>query len=144
MKIHRFFISLAAAMLLTSTVYAATTSTGSSSKKATATTNAATAASAAPVKSDIPADLAKEAKVSLEAARKTALERVKHGTVRSEELEREHGKLIYSFDVAVAGKTGVTEVNVDAMTGKVSNVHHETAAKEKQEAKQEAKPPGHG
>jgi uncharacterized membrane protein YkoI len=93
------------------------------------------------VKSDIPADLAKEAKISLETARATALAKVPHGVVRSEELEREHGKLIYSFDIAVPGKTGIQEVNVSAIDGKVLGVHHETAKDEKKEAAQEHKPP---
>lgn len=96
---------------------------------------------AAAVKSDVPADLAKEAKISLETARATALAKVPHGVVRSEELEREHGKLIYSFDIAVPGKTGIQEVNVSAIDGKVLGVHHETAKDEKKEAAQEHKPP---
>jgi uncharacterized membrane protein YkoI len=99
-------------------------------------------AAAAPVKSDIPADLAKEAKISLETARATALAKVPHGVVRSEELEREHGKLIYSFDIAVSGKSGIQEVNVSAIDGKVLGVHHETAKDEKKEAAKEHKPSG--
>ncbi|HEY8013615.1 MAG TPA: PepSY domain-containing protein [Dongiaceae bacterium] len=46
------------------------------------------------VRSDVPADLAKQAKISLETARTTALAKVPNGEVRSEELEKEHGKLI--------------------------------------------------
>lgn len=94
----------------------------------------------APVHSDIPADLAKDAKVSLDAARATALAKVPHGAVRSEELEKEHGKLIYSFDIAVPGKPGIEEVNVSAVTGKVLNKHHESAKDEKKEAAKEHKP----
>ena len=45
------------------------------------------------------------------------------------------GKLIYSFDIKVAGKSGIEEVAVDAMTGKVLVVEHESP---KQEAKEKA------
>ena len=100
------------------------------------------AADAKPVRSDVPADLAKQAKISLDAARTTALAKVPHGEVRSEELEKEHGKLIYSFDIAVPGKSGIQEVNVDAITGKVIGVHHESAKDEKKEAAKEHKPSG--
>jgi len=96
----------------------------------------------AAVRSDVPADLAKQARITLEAARATALAKVPHGEVRSEELEKEHGKLIYSFDIAVPGKPGIQEVNVNAMTGKVIGVHHESAKDEKKEAAKEHKPSG--
>jgi len=92
--------------------------------------------------SDVPADLAKQAKISLETARATALAKVPHGEVRSEELEKEHGKLIYSFDIAVPGKPGIQEVNVSAITGKVLGVHHESAKDEKKEEAKEHKPSG--
>jgi uncharacterized membrane protein YkoI len=62
--------------------------------------------------------------------------------VRSEELEKEHGKLIYSFDIAVPGKSGVEEVNVDAITGKVVAKHHESAKDEQKEEAKEHKPSG--
>src|SRR5262245_40982359 len=95
------------------------------------------------VRSDVPASLAKQAKVSLEAARATALARVPGGKVRSEEREKEHGKLIYSFDVEVPGKPGVEEINVSAITGKVLSVHHESARTEKKEEQKEHHPHGH-
>ena len=84
------------------------------------------------------ADLQKEAKISMRKARSIALKKVPHGKIASEELERENGKLIYSFDVKTA-KGGVTEVNVNAMDGKVVDIHQESAAKEAAEKKQEAK-----
>ena len=80
------------------------------------------------------AALRAEAKVSEEAARKTALAEVPGGTVKSSELEREHGKLIYSFDIVVPGKPGVEEVNVDARDGTVVAHQHETPADEAKEA----------
>ena len=76
-------------------------------------------------------------KITMAEARATALKKAP-GTVKSEELENEHGKLIYSFDIATS-KSGVTEVNVDAMNGKIVAVQHENAAKEAAEKKQEAK-----
>ena len=69
--------------------------------------------------------LVAEAKIKETEARATALAQVKNGTVRSEELEREHGHLIYSYDIEVPGKSGIDEVNVDAMTGKVIAKTHE-------------------
>jgi len=77
------------------------------------------------------------AKVSLAAARSTALARVPNGTVQTGELEREHGKLIYSFDIAVAGKPGIEEVQVNARTGKVIAQSHETPKGEAREKVQE-------
>lgn len=72
------------------------------------------------------AALAKEAKISSDAATATALKTVPGSTVKSHELEREGGKLIYSFDMKTAGKSGIDEVNVDAMTGEtVGKVQHE-------------------
>jgi uncharacterized membrane protein YkoI len=81
----------------------------------------------------------KEAKIAEATARETALARVPNGSVKSSELEREKGKLIYSYDITVPGKTGVEEVNVDAMTGKVIATEHESAKTEKKEAAKEAK-----
>ena len=95
-------------------------------------TAAFAAAKTAP-RQDIPAALAKEAKITLAAARTTALAKVPKGKVTSEELERENGKLIYTFDIQVAGRSGVEEVNVDAIDGKVVGVEHESARTEKQE-----------
>lgn len=66
------------------------------------------------------------AKVSIEDARKTALARVP-GTIKSEELEKEDGRWIYSFIVKPdGGRAGfVKEVNVDADTGVVVDVETE-------------------
>ena len=89
------------------------------------------------VKHETQADLEKEAKVSIADAKKIALKKVK-GRIESGELEREYGKLIYSFDIRVPHKTGITEVAVNAIDGSILNVHHETPAKEAAEKKQEA------
>jgi len=91
-------------------------------------------------KKDIPAKLAKDAKVDEATAAAMAKARMPNATIRSVELEREHGRLIYSYDMTIAGKSGVEEVNVDAVTGKVIGAEHETAADEKTEAAQGAAP----
>jgi len=61
-----------------------------------------------------------------------------NGTIRGVELEREKGRLIYSYDFIVAGKKGVEEVNVDAATGKVIATEHESTATERAEAAHDA------
>lgn len=88
-------------------------------------------------KTEDQAALKKEAKISLEKAREIALKKAP-GTVKSSELEREKGKLIYSFDIQTS-KTDITEVNVDAIDGKIVAVEHENAKKEAEEKKKEAK-----
>ena len=76
-------------------------------------------------------------KISLKDARATAMAKVPGGKLVKHELEKENGKLVYSFDIRVPGKSGVEEVQVDAMTGEVVSQTHESPAKEHQEAKQE-------
>ena len=91
-------------------------------------------------KHETPAQLKAEAKISEDAARATALAKVPGGMVKSFELEREKGKLLYSFDIATKGKSGIDEVQVDAITGAlIGGVVHENAKMEKAEAKAEAK-----
>jgi uncharacterized membrane protein YkoI len=90
-------------------------------------------------KEESQATLMKEAKVSEATARATALAQVPNGSVKSSEIERENGKLIYSFDITVPGKTGIEEVNVNAIDGSVVAHEHETPKSEKKEAAAEAK-----
>ena len=80
--------------------------------------------------------LMKEAKVSKEAATKTALDRAP-GKVESAELEREHGALIWSFDIRNAKGT-IDEVAVDAKSGKIVAVEAESKKQEAAEKKKEA------
>ena len=87
------------------------------------------------------AQLQKEAKISMRKAKSIAIKQVPNGKIQSSELERENGKLIYSFDIK--DSKGITEVNVDAMNGKVVDVHNESPAKEAAEKKQEAKEKKH-
>lgn len=60
-----------------------------------------------------------------DSAIKIALARVPGGTITEAELEEEDGRLIYSFEIKVAGKTGEDEVQVDATTGQVLKQEHE-------------------
>lgn len=83
------------------------------------------------------AKLMSEAKVSKADAEKIALGRAPNGTVKEGEIEREKGKLIWSFDIATPDSKDITEVNVDALTGQVVSVEKETAKQEGNEKKTE-------
>ena len=85
------------------------------------------------------AKLHAEAKISEAQARTTALATVPGGSVSSSELEKEHGKLIWSFDIAQVGSKNVTEVQVDAKTGRIVSTKIETPDKERKEAIAEKK-----
>ncbi|MGI8565933.1 MAG: PepSY domain-containing protein [Pyrinomonadaceae bacterium] len=83
------------------------------------------------------AELKKEAKVTLEQAREIALNRAP-GKIEEEELERENGKLVYSFDIRNAGGT-LTEVQVSALDNSIVAVEEETAEQEAVEKREEEK-----
>jgi uncharacterized membrane protein YkoI len=78
-----------------------------------------------------------EAKITLEAASRTALAKVPGGTIKSSELEREHGKLIWSFDISKPKATNISEVQVDAKTGTVVSETTETPKQQRAEAVKE-------
>jgi uncharacterized membrane protein YkoI len=69
-------------------------------------------------------------KITEAEATKTALAAVPRGKVETVELETEHHRLVYSFDIRVPGKSGVEEVQVSAITGKIVSHKHESPAKE--------------
>lgn len=83
------------------------------------------------------AQLARQARITMAQARATALKRAP-GNVESSELEREHGKLVYSFDIRNAKGT-ITEVQVSAITGRVVSVEHENKKQEAAEKRKEAR-----
>ena len=87
----------------------------------------------------VPSKLQAEAKVSEADAKATALASVPAGTISSAELEKEHGKLIWSFDIAKVGSKDITEVQVDAKTGTIVSTKIETPDKERREAIAEKK-----
>lgn len=65
------------------------------------------------------AQLKARAKVTEAGAQKIALAKVPGGTIQESELEKEKGKLVWSFDIATAGTQDITEVLVDALTGEI-------------------------
>ena len=76
----------------------------------------------------VPDSLASKAKISEDSARAVALKRVP-GTVQGTELEHERGRLLWEFKIQRKGRTGTTEVEVNAMTGRVVAVNAGTHAK---------------
>jgi uncharacterized membrane protein YkoI len=78
---------------------------------------------------------ARHAKITLVSARRIALKRAP-GTVEDGELEREHGLLVYSFDIRNRRGT-ITEVQVDARNGRVVSVQEENAQQEADEKRAE-------
>lgn len=77
---------------------------------------------------NVPDSLVAKAKITEDSARAVALKRVP-GSVQGTELEREHGRLLYEFKIQRTGRKGTTEVEVNAMTGKVVAVMAGTRAK---------------
>ena len=84
------------------------------------------------------AALQSQAKVSKETAQAAALAKVPGGTVKDGELEKEKGKLIWSFDIALPDSKDIKEVAVDALTGEVLAVDTETPADQAKEAAEDA------
>ena len=84
------------------------------------------------------AELQGQAKISREQAQQTALAKVPRGTVKDGELEKEKGKLIWSFDITVPDSKDIKEVAVDAITGEVVGVETETPQQQAKEAAEDA------
>jgi len=84
------------------------------------------------------AKLQAQAKVTRADAEKIALSKAPGGSIKEGELEKEKGKLIWSFDIAMPSSTDIKEVQVDAITGEVVSVETETAAQEAKEKKGKA------
>jgi hypothetical protein len=85
-------------------------------------------------------ELPKQARVTKHQAKKIALARVKRGAIKCVELEKEKGLLIWSVDIAQPPKKDLTDVWVDATTGKITAIKVETPITEKKEvAEQKAK-----
>ena len=80
-----------------------------------------------------------KAKIERAAAEKIALARVPGGNIKEGELETEHGKLVWSFDIAQKTSLDVIEVQVNAMTGEVVTVETETPEDQAKEAAAEHK-----
>ena len=76
--------------------------------------------------------------IGMKRAKQIAIKQVAGGKIKSSELEKEKGKMIYSFDIRNS-KGGITEVNINAITGKVIAVDVENAKDEAKEKKEEMK-----
>ena len=84
------------------------------------------------------AKLQEQALILRPEAEQIALARVPGGAIKEGEIEKENGKLIWSFDIAKPGTANITEVQVDAMTGAVIGIEKESPglqAKEKNKIK---------
>ena len=85
-------------------------------------------------------ELLKQVHVTKHQAKKIALARVKRGAIKCVALEKENGVLIWSVDIAQPPKKDLTDVWVDATTGKITAIEIETPITEKKEvAEQKAK-----
>ncbi|PZR75001.1 MAG: hypothetical protein DLM73_06395 [Chthoniobacterales bacterium] len=80
------------------------------------------------------ADLAKQAKITKAQAEQIALAKVPHGKVKSVEIENEKGHLVWSFDIATPNTKDITEVLVDAKTGKIISTAVESPKDQAKEA----------
>src|SRR5438105_15960779 len=65
------------------------------------------------------AELVKQAKITKAEAEQIGLAKVSRGIVKSAEIEKEKGHLVWSFDIAQPGIRDITEILVDAITGKI-------------------------
>ena len=79
------------------------------------------------------AELLNQARVTKPQAKRIALTRVKRGTIKCVELEKDNGVLIWSVDITQPGKKDLTDVWVDAITGKITVINLETPAFETEE-----------
>ena len=76
-----------------------------------------------------------QAKIDKQQAQRIALTKAPGGAGQSGELEREHGHLVWSFDLSNPKSRNITEVQVDAITGKIVHVASENPAQQAAEAK---------
>lgn len=81
----------------------------------------------------------KSKKIRFESAKAIAQAKVPRGLLTSHQFEHDHDRLVYSFEFKEAGKSGIKEVNVDATTGKVIKVKHQSIQDEQQERVKQAK-----
>lgn len=99
----------------------------------TAVTFAGLATSTLLAGSQTDAQLLKEAKITKTQAEQIALGKVPNGKMQSAEIENEHHALVWSFDIATPGTRNITEVLVDAKTGKIVDLSTENAAAQTKE-----------
>jgi hypothetical protein len=80
------------------------------------------------------AELMKQAKITKAEAEQIALAKVSHGIVKSAEIEKEKGHLVWSFDIARPGTRDITEILIDAKTGKIISTQTESPRDQAKEA----------
>jgi Predicted membrane protein len=86
------------------------------------------------------AELLQQARVTKHHAKKIALAKVNRGAIKCVALEKENGVLIWSVDIAQPPKKDLTDVWIDATTGKITAVEVETPiAEEKEVAERKVK-----
>src|SRR6516165_1833114 len=78
-------------------------------------------------------EMQSQAKISKAQAERIALSHAPGGTIKEGELEKEKGRLIWSFDISTPGSVDTTEVNVDAQSGQVVSVSKETPVQRSEE-----------
>ena len=79
-------------------------------------------------------ELMKQAKITKGKAEQIALAKVSHGIVKSAEIEKEKGRIVWSFDIARPGTRDITEILVDAKTGKIISTQTESPRDQAKEA----------
>src|SRR5260370_12634006 len=82
-------------------------------------------------------ELLKQARVTKHQAKKIALARVRRGAIKCVELEKENGLLIWSVDIAQPPKKDLSDVWVDATTGKITALEVEPPSTAKREVAEE-------
>ena len=93
-----------------------------------------------PPKGTTDAQLAELARISEQVAQEIALNRIAsqaEKTVQRASLEVDHGCLIWSLLVKVAGQPGVQEVHLDADTGRLISVRQRTSGWKSEEVAKE-------
>jgi uncharacterized membrane protein YkoI len=80
------------------------------------------------------AALMKQAKITKAEAERVALAKVSQGIVKSAEIEKEKGRIVWSFDIARPGTGDITEILVDAKTGKIISTQTESPRDQAKEA----------
>ena len=83
-----------------------------------------------------------KAKITEAAARATASAQVPDGKVKAVEIEDEDGALVWSFDFTRPKTDNITEIQINALTGKVQKTEIETPADIAKEAKEDAEKSG--
>ena len=133
-------LGVIAVVVLAGVAFAAGCKKDNEANEAAETAAQAPAAPGAPAAFTVeaPDSLRALARISLDSASRLALARVPTGTIDKVELERENDALIWSFDIKVAGNTGIEEVAVNALTGAVGATEHEDAAAETREVREDS------